>query len=698
MNMKITAAIAFTTPLITLSILNVWGMEQPSPGIIGETGPYWRCCDPLLIPGESGSVILIWGIRRNGYNFLAAQKISSCGSRLWDSTGVLIYASRNALGMPGGIHTGNVTLISWLEKSGKRWNLRSQRIDGTGRKGWKNDGIIIFSGLRYPARHDMASASAGGGYITLRYRDASGSAVYVQGIDSKGTLYWKGRGKAVGSSENISFRPLLVPGSQGGVLVSWMEYHAGQWDIMAQRISRSGRKHWKAGGIPVCDSAVRAGSHNCVRDGEGGMVITWMDRRRNDWDIYAQRISPDGETLWKENGIPVCRAPAEQAVPRIAGDGSGGAFIAWADRRSVVNQSKQYELMFMFHLPYYLSRYFTCPAPVEEYRVEGPARRLLTESNIPRDEFVNIYCQHMDGGGNRLWGENGIAVSPGRGLQWSQHILSDGKGGLIITWLDYRSGRPRLFVSRLNRDGEVIWAVEGISPRAAGECPKKNRISSCGRGSAAVAWISKNAGGSYVMVHMMDSSGETGTRPGLSYRADYRRRRIKISWALPAAGKRVSYLVSRSEDSGSSYIRLDHTRIRANGINYYFSDSLVCPGNCYIYRVSMKSSNTTELLFETEAISIPRLPLKLYQNYPNPFGSYTVISYYIPSRRRVTIRIYHVSGRLITTLLDRVKCRGRHNITWKGINRNQREVAPGVYFCRIDAEGETASRKMVVMK
>jgi len=65
----------------------------------------------------------------------------------------------------------------------------------------------------------------------------------------------------------------------------------------------------------------------------------------------------------------------------------------------------------------------------------------------------------------------------------------------------------------------------------------------------------------------------------------------------------------------------------------------------------------------------------------------------------VALRVYDVAGRLVRTLLDEERLAGRNQrVTWNGLDDQNRRVSSGVYFYRLEAEGVSLTRKMVVMK
>jgi glucuronoarabinoxylan endo-1,4-beta-xylanase len=85
----------------------------------------------------------------------------------------------------------------------------------------------------------------------------------------------------------------------------------------------------------------------------------------------------------------------------------------------------------------------------------------------------------------------------------------------------------------------------------------------------------------------------------------------------------------------------------------------------------------------------------LDQNYPNPFSSSTTISYGLNKESNVKVTIYDVLGREIRTFHVGLQSVGPHGVVWDGRNDFGRTVAPGVYFYRLQAQGETQVKKML---
>ncbi len=70
---------------------------------------------------------------------------------------------------------------------------------------------------------------------------------------------------------------------------------------------------------------------------------------------------------------------------------------------------------------------------------------------------------------------------------------------------------------------------------------------------------------------------------------------------------------------------------------------------------------------------------------PNPFNPQTEISFSLPTSSEVTLAIYDIRGREISTLIDGPMSEGNHTIVWDGRNSQNQGQASGVYFCKLEA-------------
>ncbi|MCX6121252.1 MAG: family 16 glycosylhydrolase [Ignavibacteriales bacterium] len=83
----------------------------------------------------------------------------------------------------------------------------------------------------------------------------------------------------------------------------------------------------------------------------------------------------------------------------------------------------------------------------------------------------------------------------------------------------------------------------------------------------------------------------------------------------------------------------------------------------------------------------------LLQNYPNPFNPSTSISYQISSASFVSLKIFDILGREVTTLVNEMKDPGTYEMKW-----NATQIPSGVYFYKLSAGSYTQTKKLVLSK
>ena len=96
-------------------------------------------------------------------------------------------------------------------------------------------------------------------------------------------------------------------------------------------------------------------------------------------------------------------------------------------------------------------------------------------------------------------------------------------------------------------------------------------------------------------------------------------------------------------------------------------------------------------------VKIPRA-YSLSQNCPNPFNPETSIGYDIAKAGTVRLTVHALTGQQIRTLVDAERPAGSYQVTWDGADHVGREVASGVYLCRMQVGDYRAVRKMLLIR
>jgi hypothetical protein len=90
--------------------------------------------------------------------------------------------------------------------------------------------------------------------------------------------------------------------------------------------------------------------------------------------------------------------------------------------------------------------------------------------------------------------------------------------------------------------------------------------------------------------------------------------------------------------------------------------------------------------------------LILGQNFPNPFNLETGISFSLTRSSNVSLKIYNILGEEVRTLADGQYSPGGYALSWDARDGRGAIVPSGVYFYRLTADGQVATRKMSLLK
>lgn len=118
--------------------------------------------------------------------------------------------------------------------------------------------------------------------------------------------------------------------------------------------------------------------------------------------------------------------------------------------------------------------------------------------------------------------------------------------------------------------------------------------------------------------------------------------------------------------------------------------------NLYLQEFSARytAAGGTDVLMGIETISnIAPKVFRLLQNYPNPFNPTTSISYDVPLKSNVSLKVFDVLGRKIVTLVQKEQSAGSYRVQF-----DASKLSSGIYFYRLQAGSFVNSRKMVLLK
>jgi len=432
-------------------------------------------------------------------------------SVFWQENGVLI-------GRPVGNEVGyqiisdvsGGAIITWTDTRSGYPDIYAQKINSNGQILWPTgnpttDGVAICTAANRQRGPTITSDGSGGAIITwYDKRNGGDYDIYAQRVNANGTVQWTADGVAICTSAYDQFSPTIISDGSNGAIITWQDYRSGNYDIYAQRINAGGTVQWTSNGVTVCKAALDQYEPHIMSDGSSGAIITWYDYRSGTSDIYAQRIDPNGLILWPTgspttDAVAICTAAQTQAYPQLTNDGSGGAIITWEDRRNSDYPDIYVQRVNASGVPQWTANGVAiCTATLDQYspRIvsDGSGGAIITWYDY-RSGNYNIYAQSVNASGVPQWTANGVVICNATGSQNNAQIISDGSGGAIITWNDYRSGTGDIYTQKVNASGVPQWTANGMAVcTATGGQSDAGIISDGSIGGAIVTWTYTSTG------------------------------------------------------------------------------------------------------------------------------------------------------------------------------------------------------------
>jgi hypothetical protein len=160
---------------------------------------------------------------------------------------------------------------------------------------------------------------------------------------------------------------------------------------------------------------------------------------------------------------------------------------------------------------------------------------------------------------------------------------------------------------------------------------------------------------------------------------------------LSSSGGELEYaLTKQSPSAGSGHgIALDP----AGGV--YITGAVGVPYDIYVAKLDgVGFAGVDREPGETSG----RLSLEVTAS--NPFTTSTSFAYSLPAGAIAPLRltVHDARGRAVKTLVDRVQAPGTYSVAWDGTDQAGRRVASGVYFCRVEWNGQSDARRIVLLK
>ena len=173
---------------------------------------------------------------------------------------------------------------------------------------------------------------------------------------------------------------------------------------------------------------------------------------------------------------------------------------------------------------------------------------------------------------------------------------------------------------------------------------------------------------------------------------------IDLSWETATEVNNYGFNIERSSPSP----RISWKTIgfvggngNSNSPKYYkYIDKNIQRSGIYNYRLKQIDNNGQFEFSRIVKINLNKpLRFKLNQNYPNPFNPVTSITFQIPVKGKITLKVFNIVGKEVAILMDDEVEPGSYVRNFNG-----NDLASGVYFCKLQANEFVDIKKMLLLK
>ena len=176
---------------------------------------------------------------------------------------------------------------------------------------------------------------------------------------------------------------------------------------------------------------------------------------------------------------------------------------------------------------------------------------------------------------------------------------------------------------------------------------------------------------------------------------------VRLTWHARSDGGFSHFEVERAGGASEAWVVLGRA-VAPDGETaaWEYFDATAAPGREYAYRLAGVESSGERAYFGPFVATVPapaRLALRTPQ--PNPFNPSTSIAFELPRGEMVWLRVYNSAGAHVRTLVGgETLAAGRHQRLWDGRDDRGRSVASGIYVVHVQAGGQRASQRAVLVR
>jgi hypothetical protein len=385
--------------------------------LVNDDGGNQNQTGPVIVINPNSDFWIAWSDARNIHTDVYVQQYNSAGLPIGNNFKINddVASSQQRVSMNAIDGQGNFYVV-WEDERNGFTDIYAQRFDSIGNLISNNIRVNDDVGNAYQFYSSIA-ADFTGNFLTA-WTDGRNSSydIYCQRFDANGNRINNNIKVNDDLVDAHQWFPWVAMDSIGNGVIVWMDTRDdNSYDIFGQRFDNIGNPIGTNFKVNDVGTGYQIQS-SVAQNNAGNFVVTWMDFRDDNFNIYAQRYNANGSPLGANFRVDDDIGTSSQGYPAVAIDPLGNFVIVWED---------------------------------------------------DRNEHTDIYGQIYNSYGQRIGNNFRIDDDINDSYQYSPSAAMTGDGKFIVAWSDWRyeDGDPELFAQRFFTNGSRIGSNALINER-----------------------------------------------------------------------------------------------------------------------------------------------------------------------------------------------------------------------------------------
>ncbi len=550
----------------------------------------------------------------------------------------------------------------------------------------QNTDVIVHSGEQSVPK--IAALSDGGCYVAWYDHRGSNYDMYLQRLDANGQKVWADSGLLISNHPQdtwVTDFDLKVDQNDNAILV-FNDIRNGStngWDVFAYKISPNGDFLWGADGVGLSPATNTEGemSPKVVVTAAGNYVFAWT--RSGDVDVVAlQKLGPDGSKLWGTNGIEIAGLQGGDANnPQLVSSTGDSVIVMWKNAVGSYPATKTY-----------------------------------------------LFVQKLTPDGQFAWGSTGVLIYDQGNIPiyYDPVMIADQAGGAFVAWEEQpSSSESYVSVIHVGAAGQLIFPLNGIKASTSNARLHGNPSIdyNVNDQSLFLFWVETNLSQSMYGIYgqKMDASGNRQwTDEGKAFITLNTSQISFVRCALVDSNIFVGYFKGVVANVLDRSVRVFQCDLNGNWnwgpvivsaaslgskddlgmVITPFNQAIFCwkderndIGDIFAQNVDNSGNLGSTVSEVNKEFSSGVFSFRLFPAYPNPFNPQTSIHYRLQKAGRVQVLIYTVDGKQVSVLKDAYQPAGDYRLIF-----DARDLPSGSYFVTLKFNGQRSTQKLVLIR